>query len=932
MPPFRPKRALRLHGLPALVLILLSGPAGLAGEADHAVVPGFERFFTSPKADAGAGGQLLLGELSCVSCHQMDAARAALIVPRQAPILDGVGARLRRSYLRRFLANPHAAKPGTVMPDVLGGLPAREGAAAAEALAHFLASTGAPKPARPQPRLVGSGRTVYHQVGCVVCHGTRDADANAEKRLATSVPLGDLKAKYTLGGLTAFLANPHQTRPGGRMPKLLTAKEADEVANYLLQGIAYTAGPPNLTYAYYEGSWVQLPDFDGLKPRATGKASGFDLGVARRQNNMALRFEGHLRIDRAGEYRFHLTSDDGSQLFLDGKRVVNNDGIHAPATASGIVKLAKGMHRLVAAVFNAGGGAELNVEIEGQGLGRQSVTGFVFLTPEGNPPVAKKPASGGDDDFSIDPVLVEKGRELFASVGCANCHTLNAGGKQPPARPAAPALAALRPNAGCLAVNPKPGVPRYALSAAQRDALAAAVRSKQPLPRAAPAPRAVIARTMTALNCYACHQRDKVGGPEEPWNAAFETKEREMGDEARIPPPLDGVGTKLRPEYLRKILADGSRDRPYMLTHMPGFGAGTAETLAKAFEAVDTLESVAKPAFAQSLARVKGVGRKLLGVEALGCIKCHTFNKHRAEGVQGMDMTLLTQRVRRDWFHRYLLDPQKFRPGTRMPGSWPNGVSFYPDVFGGNTTRQIEALWVYLSDGAKAQLPLGLKRQSIPLVPVKDAIIYRNFLADVGPRAIGVGYPEKAHLAFDANDLRLAMIWQGAFIDAALHWTDRGSGFAGPLGDNVLHLPAGPGLAVLDKDSDPWPTKAAKELGQKFHGYRLTPDQRPTFLYSYRGVTVEDFPTAVAGKTGPSLRRTLTLKTDQPIAGLYFRAAVGDRIEAAGDGWYRINNEWRMKIDAAAPPVVRQSGGKQELLVPVRFDANQARIVQEIVW
>ena len=41
-------------------------------------------------------------------------------------------------------------------------------------------------------------------------------------------------------------------------------------------------------------------------------------------------------------------------------------------------------------------------------------------------------------------------------------------------------------------------------------------------------------------------------------------------------------------------------------------------------------------------------------------------------------------------------------------------------------------------------------------VPFEEAIIYRNFIEGAGTRAIGVGYPEKLNLAFDANEMRLA--------------------------------------------------------------------------------------------------------------------------------------------------------------------------------
>jgi hypothetical protein len=432
-----------------------------------------------------------------------------------------------------------------------------------------------------------------------------------------------------------------------------------------------------------------------------------------------------------------------------------------------------------------------------------------------------------------------------------------------------------------------------------------------------------------------------VGGVEQVLSPFFATTEKEMGEEGRVPPALNGVGAKLNPDYLKKVLATGAHDRPYMLTRMPGFGEPNVGHLVKALAAVDTLAPVAKVHFTEKPAQVKALARRMVGAQSLdaatashslGCIKCHTFAGHKAEGVQGIDMTLMPRRLRRDWFHRYVVDPQKFRPGTRMPSSWPEGQTFLTDVLGGDTARQVEAIWVYLSDGPRALLPLGLKKQFIALVPQKEAIIYRNFLEGAGARAIGVGYPEKAHLAFDANDLRLAMIWQGAFIDAARHWTDRGAGFEPPLGDNILHLPAGVAFAVLGKEGEPWPTKSARDLGYKFLGYRLTPDQRPTFLYSVAGAKVEDFPNAVAGIGSPSLKRTLTLTAPQPVKGLWFRAAAADKIEATGDGWYRVGGEYRVRIESAAPPVIRRSGGKTELLVPVRFDKGRARLVQEIVW
>jgi len=909
----------------ALSLFVLAGDGLLAAPLpDHPIVAGFERFFTGEKADAGQGGQLLLGELNCTSCHQSG---NPAFSRKPAPILDDVVARARISHLKKFLDDPQAAKPGTTMPNLFVGDTDKAGKV--EALVHFLASTGGLKQERPDPKAIAPGRDTYHKVGCVACHGSRDAVGNADKVLPTSVPLGDLKAKYSLPGLAAFLENPQKVRPGGRMPHLVSDKDAKNVASYLLQGIkvdlALAKGAAK--FAYYEGSWDKVPNFDKLKPLASGVAAAFDLSVARRGENFGVKFEGYFKIERAGNYTFKLHSDDGSKLYIDDNQVVDNDGIHPPKESTGKAKLTKGIHKVVVTFIQGGGGAELDARIAGPGMGEQPLAGLVGVSEEAveKPPVpVRKP---DDEDYlDIQPALVEKGKALFASAGCASCHTMNLEKKPVVSSFKALALDKLKPEGGCLSASPAAGLPRYALSKVQTTALAAALKSP-PAPSKEPA--AVIARTMTTFNCYACHARDKVGGPEEDLNRFFQTTTQEMGDEGRVPPPLDGVGAKLNLDYVKQILDKGSHDRPYMHTRMPGFGQANVAAVASAFAALDKLATVPEVEFAEPMPKVKGAGRHMAGGNCLGCIKCHTFAGQKAEGVQGIDMLLMPKRVQRDWFHAYLIDPQKLRPGTRMPTAWPNGKSVLPDLLEGKAVSQIESIWLYLKDGPKAQLPVGLQRNSIPLVAEKSAIIYRNFIQGAGWRAIGVGYPEKANLAFDANEMRLALLWHGAFMDAARHWTGRGEGSEPPLGDNILTLPGGAAFATLAKSDDPWPTTAPKNMGYKFLGYRLTPDDRPLFRYSFGDVMIEDFPNALAGKDA-TIQRTLLLSTSKPADDLYFRAAVGNKIDALKDGWYRIDG-WKLKLEGGKPQI-RQSGGKKELLVPIRFKDGKAQIAQHFEW
>jgi mono/diheme cytochrome c family protein len=897
--------------LPALLLHAMPAPA-------RPLVPGYERFHAG-KADPAAG-RLLLGELGCASCHQAPGAANK----RQAPVLDHVGGRVRASYLRQFLSAPRSAKPGTLMPDVLRDDPQK--ADKVEALVHLLASTGTLRHSRPAPKALTQGKDLYQKVGCVACHGTRDAKGKPEKLLPTSVPMSDLEKKYSVPGLAALLADPLHTRPSGRMPRLLNQAEAKAVAGYLLQGLTPPpTGKGTATFAYYEGRFEKLPDFAKLKPKATGVVAGFDINVAARQGNYALRFEAVLSVEREGEYTFALLSDDGSRLWLDGKLVVDNDGEHAPRGESGKAKLTKGTHKVVVGFFQIGGGAELSVTVTPPGEGEVNL-GELVAASEAALNQKPAPKAKDDDSFEVRPALVAQGKQLFSTLGCASCHELKLDGKAIEPAHKAPPLAKLHGANGCLAERPKPGLPHFGLDAPQRAAITAVLAGTAP----PPTPAAVITETMTAFNCYACHSRDKVGGPPDGLNSAFLTAQPEMGDEGRLPPPLDGVGAKLTADYFKSLLEKGAHDRPYMHTRMPGFGLANTAAAVEAFAAVDKLSAAAPVTFTDPPVKVKAQARHLVGGLALGCIKCHTFNGVKAEGVQGIDLTLMPKRLKRDWFHAYVADPQKVRPGTRMPASFLNGKSVLPSVLDGTAATQIEAMWLYLKDGRNARLPAGMGPVSIPLVPTDTAIVYRGFLEGVGPRGIAVGYPEKAHLAFDANEVRLALLWQGAFLDAGKHWSDRGSGFEGPLGDNLLKLPAGAAFAVLEKDDASWPTDPPRKLGYRFDGYRLTRDDRPTFLYSFGGVTVEDFSNPVTAGKDVTLRRVLTLSATKPIEKLHYRAAVGATIEPAGDGWYRVDGTWKVKVPAGAR--VRKTGGKAELLVPVRFQDGKARLEQEYVW
>jgi mono/diheme cytochrome c family protein len=808
------------------------------------------------------------------------------------------------------------------MPDVLSGLPAEERLAAVEALVHFLASTGTVRDTPPDHAAAGRGEALFHSVGCVGCHDSRRPNAPA---LPTSVPLGQPDKKYTITSLTAFLLDPLKVRPSGRMPGMgLTPEEASSLAHYFLRDIQV---PSNVAFKYYEGSWDRLPDFSKLEPKAFGQTTSIDVAVARRRDQIGLRFEGFVQIPQEGQYRFFLGSDDGSRLVLDGKLLVDNDSVHAHTEKQTVVKLAAGPHAVVVDFFEQAGEESIRAEIEGPNLPRQPLASLMTTTRE--PP---KPPSA----FEVRADLAAKGRKLFAALGCAACHEFTDQGSRIVAERAAPPLGSLKPGAGCLSTSEAAGgvrqkSPDFHLTESQRSAITAALAG---LARLAPPTTAQrLHDTLVAFNCYACHVRDKIGGVEEGRNGLFTTSTPEMGDEGRIPPALDGVGGKLTQAALRYILANGAKDRPYMHARMPRFGLQNVGQLVEAFEELDLDRGADPPPITidAPVAKLKADGRLLVGSKGLSCIKCHNFAGRQSGGIDTMDLVQITQRLRPEWFVRYMADPQAYRPGTRMPSAWPNGKSFYPDILGGDAQKQIWAMWTYLSDGRKAATPQGLEHQAIELLVFDEAVVYRNFIEGAGARGIAVGYPQHVNLAFDAEDLRLATIWQGAFLDVSPHWSGRGAGFVGPLGDNVQAFPKGVALAVLPDDKASWPAQSARSLDYRFRGYRLEKDRRPVFRYDVAGVQVtDDFQGDNDEKGTAFFRRALSFR-GKPEGTLYYRAAVHGKI-ATADGGFVVGDALRMRFEGGGRPIVRQHGNNQELLVPVDLATGEAKLVQEYRW
>lgn len=281
---------------------------------------------------------------------------------------------------------------------------------------------------------------------------------------------------------------------------------------------------------------------------------------------------------------------------------------------------------------------------------------------------------------------VARGRNLARTTGCLNCHSLKDENQYK-----APNLVALTRDkwtAGCLADKPATGnrAPRFGFSPNDQAALRAfAATDRQSLQRHVPAEFA--ARQARLLNCNICH------GTLEGF------------------PTLSLLGGKLRPEWTAQLLAGQikKRPRPWLAHRMPAFPA-RAIPLARGLSMSHGLppdspkEKPINPQLAET-------GRKLVGVDGgFSCIACHGVKDRQPLQVfeaQGVNFSSVGARIQPDYYLRWMLDPLRVNPQTRMPDYFDEDArSVLVDVLEGDAKKQIEAIRQYLLLGDRMKLPV----------------------------------------------------------------------------------------------------------------------------------------------------------------------------------------------------------------------------------
>lgn len=653
-----------------------------------------------------------------------------------------------------------------------------------------------------------AGLSLVRQLRCAACHAAGDASLAALLTTPYAPYLGAVGARARPDWIRRWVGGPQSIKPGAAMPALFagTADSADRIED-LTQYLSSLGGP--------------LPD------GAPADADLFETGRALYHSVGCFACHG-----AQGDASFALgsigakTTIDALAAFLADPVALRPDGRMPSQSLSGV---------------------------EAEAI----ATWLVSLAESSAAP---------EPTFVVDPPRARRGETLFAESGCANCHVLGPGTPATASRLEAPSFdevcAAVSGGVarGCLSESPPPGSADFGLDDSSRRTMEAFLQSV-PQRRGHDAPLERLAADLDRLQCLACHTWAGAGGPDPGAQRLFTTRpDIDLGDEGRLPPDLADAGARLDPDWLRRVLQEHGVARPYMAVRMPQYGELAVSGLPALFAAAAGVERAADhgPAIDSASA---AAGRVLSGINGFNCIQCHSIAGRSATDLPGPDLVQLPERLRHGYYSQWMHDPKGLRPTTRMPTFFLNGRSGLTEHFGGDAQKQIDAMWMYYSQGEHLPLPDGLPDPGRYLLSVgREPIVFRTFMTGVGSRAIACGFPEGVHCAFDAETCTLRLVWEGSFLNAAGAWAARGGYQTDPTPGPAWTAPPGPLFTTLD----------GEPARPRWRGYQLDADGRPIFLYDLESgsgagssvVHVEEQPVPAPG---PALLRKFTFTAPEPF-------------------------------------------------------------------
>ena len=429
------------------------------------------------------------------------------------------------------------------------------------------------------------------------------------------------------------------------------------------------------------------------------------------------------------------------------------------------------------------------------------------------------------------PDTLSIGLGLFTSLDCIACHRLDhhaflyeTGARVPFRRKTRdrPALERVDVTRGCLSEDPAGPPPRYDLSPEDRRSLRTYLRSITRHPEVSPAPLFGIRSRLERLQCARCHPSSS--------STPIENIDERV-------PALTGIGHKLRRGWLDGVLLGSLRVREDTVLRMPQFGRAAVAPLVDLLIRADGVDPSDSRAQVRSDDPMALRGVELLGSDTgrggLNCIACHDFRDVRpVADEKGPQLANVAERLRADWFRRWMLQPGRLVSGTSMP-------SYFPVPPRADDLQRVEQLWTAFSLGEALPEPPGLgevrqflANETMP-VPTQGPVLRRFPMPDATAAAISVGCPKSGKLpalsyTFDAATCQLVYAWRGGFLDLSRSLVKK-MPLPEIIGERFYRRRTFP-LRIGTLDGEP---------SVRFRGYRLVGGY-PEFRYDVDGVRVRE--------------------------------------------------------------------------------------------
>jgi mono/diheme cytochrome c family protein len=533
--------------------------------------------------------------------------------------------------------------------------------------------------------------------------------------------------------------------------------------------------------------------------------------------------------------------------------------------------------------------------------------------------------------------LIRQGRRLVESNRCGACHAL----PKDSARPAfASALSEISNWDRACSGDPHPGKqPGYRLSAEDTAAVreyVAATSGVAHRDSAAADSRIVLRRR----NCLACHEREGSPGLA-PKLAPVIAAREDLAPllPSMTPPPLVSVGDKLRDEALADaIRRAGPPHRPYLAARMPKFHLPDNElhALVRRFIVQDRipLRTDATSTHVEPDPAVEAAGPRLVTSDGFGCVSCHQIGSVQPDkaplNARGPDLSLLENRIRREWFDRWVRNPARIVPRMEMPAVQLPVRGVLKD----NLDEQLAAVWRALNTPGfepPPPNPVRVLRRSGMNDRNEWAAVGTDVLEDRGRQYLKpllIGLPNRHNVLLDLEQNRLAGWWLG---DAARQRTRGKSWYWEAGGTPYEHLFAEPvegselALELAGRRREPlvvgqFPT----EIDQWRHSgdgvawrQRLrfsTDDDAGRATVHVEQTIVPVWPSAGAAENG--FRRTIAIRGAPKLAKIVFRSVAG---RSGNDVRIRLSAPREASLDEQGVITLASSGPQETVTLELEY-------------